>query len=152
MGWAYASTPPSLVRTLPPRLKHTAGNPISQQRLKSVPFIIFDRTRVAFARRIPGLKGETWATLRVSSLHGWGGVLDWPLLGGSQVSKARPGAPFACPVGVFRQAVQNVREWFLKRRPVHWTGIPVRCYVSNGVRRRQSPTPKTIPAGRAGGI
>jgi hypothetical protein len=29
------------------------------------------QTRLAFARRIPGLKGETWGTLRVSSLRKW---------------------------------------------------------------------------------
>jgi len=27
-------------------------------------------------------------------------AIDWPLLGGSQVSKARPAAPFAFPVGI----------------------------------------------------
>jgi hypothetical protein len=28
------------------------------------------------------------------------GIRDWPFLGGSQVSNARPGAPIACPDGI----------------------------------------------------
>jgi hypothetical protein len=32
------------------------------------PISILGRTRLAFARRIPGLKSETWATLRVFNL------------------------------------------------------------------------------------
>jgi hypothetical protein len=34
-----------------------------------VRFDILRRTRLGFARRSPGLKGETWAALRVFSLH-----------------------------------------------------------------------------------
>ncbi len=41
---------------------------------------------------------------------------------------------------------------FLSSPALHWTGLPVRCYRSFGVRRRQRPTPKQLPAGRAGGI
>jgi hypothetical protein len=36
---------------------------------KPIRFISLGRTRLAFARRIPGLKGVTWGTLRVSSLN-----------------------------------------------------------------------------------
>jgi hypothetical protein len=31
----------------------------------------FEGTRLAFTRRIPGLKSETWGTLREFSMHGW---------------------------------------------------------------------------------
>jgi hypothetical protein len=35
----------------------------------------FRTARLAFTRRIPGLKGETWGTLRVFSLHWRGGLM-----------------------------------------------------------------------------
>jgi hypothetical protein len=34
----------------------------------------FRPARLAFPRRIPGLKGETWGTLRVFSVHWRGGL------------------------------------------------------------------------------
>jgi zeaxanthin glucosyltransferase len=39
----------------------------------SATFVILGQAQLAFTRRIPGLKGETWGTLRVFSLHGCGG-------------------------------------------------------------------------------
>jgi hypothetical protein len=63
---------------------------------------------------------------------GYNKGLDRPLLGGSQVSKARPGAPFACFrrrevtdrfAGLRQQIDHQPIEWFptwMGHRPIHW--------------------------------
>jgi hypothetical protein len=41
---------------------------------------------------------------------GYNRGLNWPLLGGSQVSNARPGAPFACSLGIGLGGRASVRD------------------------------------------
>jgi hypothetical protein len=91
---------------------------------------------------------------------GYNKGLDRPLLGGSQVSKARPGAPFACFrrrevtdrfAGLRQQIDHQPIEWFptwMGHRPIRWSPIRDRSPTNRMVSDLDgSPTDSLVPDG-----
>ena len=75
--------------------------------------------------------------------------LDWPLLGGSQVSKARPGAPFACPGLNGFGAFESFRRLFSRTAPAWADGGLTACVRTAGLQNQsRRACPELVERGR----